>query len=264
MYINRYLKYNFALTCIVFFYIVPTSVAQSIQNLSLSSGLQSFGGIDLGYSPLRYSGVRSIISMNYEQEATTRTASLSVNFAQGTNRSSGGNSMDTYSINIISQIFYHSESSYDKKLLFGWSIQNEYNQRVHQSFSNFNNRMDYFTSLGPAIGYLFPILRETKKLHWKTTAHLHGLGFKVASDYISSEPRVAELGGVVGKGPWHAPDIFLIGRDWSMGCWSEIRYESNVGNSLAIQHQFEFQQLSVAQNLMRVRNSLMFNVCVRL
>lgn len=237
---------------------------QSTQNIGLSSGLQGIGVRDLGYSQLKYTGIRSVISFNYERKKTSRSESFSLNFANGTSNSRGGNSMETWSLGLISHTLYHRKSAGDKGIHLGWSLQNEFNQRVHQRFTNFNNRMDYFTSVGPALGYLFPISWEDKKLGWNTKAHIQGLGFKFASDYISSVPPVIESDGTVGEGAWHAPDIFWIGRDWSMGCVSEIRYETNSGNSMGIQYQFDFQQLSVAQDVIRVRNAFLLNICVRL
>ena len=267
MNIDKYLKFNkavFVFTWVALMHITQLGMAQRVQQVSISSGLQRTAGMDFGYSPLKYAGIRSVISLNYEKEATTRTECLYLNFAQGVARSRGGNSMDTWSINLLSYIFYHSAARQDTKILFGWSLQNELNQRFHRSFTNYNNRMDYFTSVGPALGYLFPVSWEDKKLRWKTTAHMQALGFKFASDYISSEPRETDIGGKEGGGGWPAADVFWIGRDWSVGCWSEIRYESNSGNSMAVQHQFDFQQLSVAQDVIRVRNSFLINICVRL
>lgn len=239
-------------------------MSQSFHKIGVSNGLQGVGERDLGFSQLKYTGVRTVISLNYDRQKPGRSESLSLNFAKGTSNSSGGNSTETWSLGLISHTLYHNESASDRGFQLGWSLQNELNQRVHQRFANFKNRMDYFTSVGPALGYLFPISWDDKKLGWNTKAHIQGVGFKFASDYISSVPPVVESDGTVGEGAWHAPEVFLIGKDWSVGCLSEIRYETSSGNSMGVQYQFEFQQLSVAQEVIRVRNSFLLNICVRL
>lgn len=264
---QRCLKLHFTFSGFIWFFFMHLpqfGLSQSYHQIGVRNGLQGVAERDLGYSQLKYTGIRSVISFGYDRQKSKRFESFSLNFANGSTNSRGGNSMDTWSLGLISNTLYHRKSASGKGVHFGWSLQSEINQRFHQSFSNFNNRMDYFTSVGPAIGFLFPILREDKKLHWKTTAHMQGLGFKFSSDYISSVPPVTEWSGNLGDGAWHAPNLFWIGRDWSMGCLSEIRYESSSGNSMAIQHQFDFQQLSVAQQVIRVRNSFLLNICVRL
>jgi hypothetical protein len=263
---NIYKYFNFNLfslfvAWISLIHMTQPVMGQVFRGVSIGSGLQNHAVIDRGYSPLKYAGLRSVVSLNYDREATVTNNYFSLTLAQGANRSSGGNTIDTRSINMTSQIFFHSAPANSHIFLLGFSLHNEINQRFHQSFSNFNNRMDYVASLGPAIGYIYPLLWEDRKLRWKTTVHMQGIGFKVASDYISSEPPLGEL---IGEHSWYIPEIFRIGRDWSMGSSSELRFVSNSGNSMAIQHQFDFQQLSVAQEVMRVRNSILFNICVRL
>ena len=249
---------------IFFMYSAQTASSQSYHQVSVGSGLQGVGERDLGYSQLKYTGIRSVFSVGFERQTPKRFESFSLSFSNGQTRSRGGNSIDTWSLGLISHVLYRRKSENGKGVRFGWSLQNEFNQRFHQSFSNFNDRMDYFTSVGPAMGCLLPNFWEDKNLKFKTTAHLQAVGFKFSSDYVSSLPPLPEWSGNPGEGAWRAPDVFWIGRDWSMGCLSEIRYESNSGNSLALQHQFDFQQLSAAQEVIRVRNSFLLNICVRL
>ncbi|WP_158856647.1 hypothetical protein [Lunatibacter salilacus] len=267
MNIHRGLKFNYAFIVIFGVFLILISengFSQSSQYIGLSNGIQGIAGRDLGFSQLKYTGIRYVLSLGYEVKKPNRSESLSLNFAKGTSNSRGGNSMETWSLGLVSHTLYHRDTSRYKGFRYGWSLQNELNHRLHQRFANFNNRMDYFTSVGPAIGYLFPISWEDKKLGWNTKAHMQGVGFKFASDYISSVPPVIESDGTVGDSLWYATDVFWIGRDWSVGCWSEIRYETSSGNSLGVQYQFDFQQLSVAQEVIRVRNSIMLNICVRL
>lgn len=246
------------------FHMMPQAHAQQYNQIGLGVGIQQFAGRDLAFSPLTYSGQRSVLMGGYDTQVGTIATALSLGIAKGVVKSSGGNLMDTWTVNLMSHLFRHVLCDSNQKFMLGLSMQNEINSRLHHSFSNFNNRTDYVTSIGPSIMYLYPFLWEKGKIHWKTTAHMQGLGFIFGSDYISTVPRLFGLTGSDGAIPDYLSNVFLVGKDWSLGYLSELRFEYSSGTSMAVQHQFDFQQVSFVQEVTRVRNSFALTISVPL
>ncbi|MEX2512787.1 MAG: hypothetical protein WD398_07775 [Cyclobacteriaceae bacterium] len=173
--------------------------------------------------------------------------------------------MDNLSAGLLTMTYYHKNKMAGRGLHWGWSNQNEFHYRNHNGFSNYSLRSDYFTAFGPSLRFLLPFQWKNQQFKWRNNAFIQGVGFKIQSDFIGAEPRgftqkdrnmVASL--------WSSADLFLLGKDWSMGYWSSIYWQLPSDNSLGFQYRFHYARLDGWQPVSRAGSTYLLVLNVNL
>ncbi|MCC5938804.1 MAG: hypothetical protein JJU34_16105 [Lunatimonas sp.] len=236
---------------------------QSLKSLGVGSGMQVFAERDRAFSPLLYRGQRSVFNLNYTQEEKSKTMLSTIYYARGFAESAGENELELWTGGAQWHTYYHQQGNVPLRL--GWSAVSEFNKRRHEGFANFNERSDFTISLGPALSFALPFRLVKSHLHLEGSAHLQVVGFKVASDFISPEPRRRGIDSE--QHFWGFLDIldpFIVPRDLRMGLDTSLVYQFSSGNALAFRYAFDFQQLRLAHSLQRGRGNYGLVLHVRL
>lgn len=239
--------------------------AQSEGFIVAQTGMQSFVNRDPAFSPLKYSGTRTLSSLALKLENPHKTDIFLFNFGYGPTYNKFGNSMTNINLGLLTSTFYHAAKSAEKGMHWGWSNQNEINFRSHNGFSNFSLRSDYFTAFGPTGRYLFPFLWKERKFLWENSAYMHVVGFKIQSDFVSVEPK-----GFVGTDRKYINSFlnslnwFIPGKDWSLGYWSSLGWDLPTGNTVGLQYRFEYVKIDGMQPINRAAGSYMLYLKIKL
>lgn len=238
--------------------------SQSKGNLWLATGLQFQSSRDQGFSPMLYKGNRSFSLASFDLKSDDKSEVFQLEFGYGPLTNRFGNSMNSLSLGLLNYTFYHKESPAERGIHWGWSNQNEFTIRRHNGFSNYSLRYDYYTSVGPALRYVYPFEWKGQSFEWQTMAHLQLLGFQIKSGYIGADPEGVSGDASVVENFLRALDPFYAGRDWSMGLESNLVWTLPTGNRLGIRYRPEISTLGGGQPVQRIGQTLLVMVNIRL
>ncbi|MEX0882243.1 MAG: hypothetical protein WDZ72_02100, partial [Cyclobacteriaceae bacterium] len=214
---------------------------------------------------LIYSGERSLSTIAFSLKKLNRSDVFHINFGYGRTFNKFGGSMENLSAGLLTMTYYHKNKSAEKGLHWGWSNLNGFNWRSHNGFPNYSLRTDYFTAFGPALRHLLPFQWKKQQFQWTNNAYIHGVGFKIQSDFIGGEPRgfTQEDRKLVAKF-WSSSDWFLLGKDWSMGYWSTLCWQLPSDNSLGFQYRLQLARVDGWQPVSRVASTYLLVLNVNL
>ncbi|MDN3690608.1 hypothetical protein [Cyclobacterium jeungdonense] len=260
----RFFSTNLILIFLMAFLAETDAYSQSKGNLWLATGLQLHSSRDRGFSPMIYSGNRTFSLATFDLESTNKSEVFQFEFGYGPLTNRFGNSLNSLSLGLLNYTFYHKESRAERGLHWGWSNQNVFNIRRHNGFSNYSLRYDYFTTVGPALRYVYPFEWKGQSFKWQTVAHWQLVGFQIKSGYIGADPEGISEGDSGFRNFLRAVDPFFAGRDWSMGLESSLLWTLPTGNSLGIRYRPEISTLGRGQPVHRIGQAILVMVNVRL
>lgn len=260
----RFFYTHFILLFLSALLVTIDACSQSKGNLWLATGLQFQSSRDRGFSPMLYSGNRSFSMAAFDLESTNKSEAFQFEFGYGPLTNRFGNSLNSLSMGLLNYTFYHKESTPERGLHWGWSNHNLFNIRRHNGFSNYSLRYDYFTTVGPALRYVYPFEWKGQSFKWQTMAHWQVVGFQIKSGYIGADPDGVSGDEPVVKNFLRAVNPFFAGKDWSLGLESSLVWTLPTGNSLGIRYRPEISTLDGGQPVQRIGQALLVMVNVRL
>lgn len=220
---------------------------------------------DYAYSPLLYSGIQGTYSLAYASERGRVSDLVSFRFAAGNLANRWGRRMLPVGGAIHTYKFYHAEAGPAEGLHWGWSNHNAFETRDIEDIGNFNNRIEYFTSFGPALRYRLPFSLFDRLFRIEILADFQLLGFKIQSSYVTStpagitEPSYTGLPAVL-----RSIDLFYPGSARNFGIQPSLRYEMKNGNMLSLDYRYEYRWLKGAHITESSTGSWHFGVITRL
>lgn len=253
-----------AVVCFLSSLLSMQAYSQSAGSLFLSTGIQDLTSRDRGFSPQKYSGIRSMSTATFQLHKPHKTELFQFDFAYGPLGNRIGNSLNAMTIGFLTYTYYHKNKPGEKSLHWGWSNQNLFNIRRHNGFSNYSLRYDYFTSLGPSVRYIMPLQWKGQQFEWYTSSHLQVVGFQIKSGFIGANPDgYSEENTTIGNF-FESMEPFIIGKDWNFGLTSTFYWELPSENKLGLNYRLDVSGLQGSQPVARFGNALLLVLKVKL
>ena len=261
----RQLPRFFAISFLFLIFAFGQSRAQSIRQLAIDGALRVVSERDYGFSPLKYNGAEWGGGLTYLKQKSHKTDIVSIGFETGRLSNQHQTGMQVYSGNIITYTFYHTNKAANSGLHWGWSNNNEFGLRNNEAITNFNNRIDYFTSFGPALRYQLPFKLFKRDFSFQTMANIQLLGFTMLSSYVTSSPCgfVRESQPFL-KSFFSSLGLFYPGNSINAGYKAGLSYKLKSENMLAINYEYNYLRLSGEHLLIKSRGKWSFSIIVRL
>lgn len=213
--------------------------AQS-STLSVGGGVNPLALRDRAYSPLVYSGVGGEGQLAYRVSAEHKE-SVWLASAGGANLSNvHDRNLSTFAIRLTHLTFYTPADS-TARFTWGWANNNGFHRRFIDDFQNFNGRVDFFTTFGPAAKYAVPFTFKSRQFVFDAAAHVQLIGVYLPSGYVASLPsgfgyeRKSFVGAVA-----ESMQIFHPGSSYNAVFWPRLQWQLNTCNALSINYLYEY------------------------
>lgn len=240
------------------------SHAQTIHRLGVESGIQHFGERDRGYSPLAYRGHRVAMGASYSWLMDGTVGEIVAHYSEGDGQSRGLQEIGLLTVGIRATMHFRIKAV--RGVGLGWAAYHEYNRRKHRSFVNFSERSDYISAVGPSFRYSKEASMGRGYLSAEGTVQMLIIGVKVASDFISPDPRsrsgsepssrIEQLTNVVYP--------FRLGADIGVGFSTRVAYRFPAGHSLGVGYVWDHVRISGAHEVQRSRGQYLLSFRVKI
>jgi len=210
------------------------------RQLSFGGGLNLCALRDQAYSPLVYSGSGFDGIISYWSTSERKETIWVLSYGTGRLSNAFGRNLTTIGVRLTNLNFY-SRNNKEARLLWGWANNNGFHHRLIDDFQNFNGRVDFFTSFGPATNYQLPFSFKGKHFKFQTAAHIQLIGIYLPSGYVASLPSGfgyesdSFFGSVV-----KSMQIFYPGSSFNAGLWPRLEWLLNSGNGIALNYLYEY------------------------
>lgn len=253
--LKLYSSFSLVVACCFFF--ADFSFAQNSGDLFLSTGIQPYTIRDQGFSPIKYKGNTSVSSIGFLLGNENRTELYQGDFSFGILANQAGLTMNEISVGFTSFTFYHKEKDAQQGLHLGWSNKNIFNFRRHNEFTNYSNRYDYYSVLGPAARFILPFQWKKKSFVWETSASWYLLGIQIKSGYIGAEPENYKDENSLVDNFFATVKPFLPLGNLDVGVSSAVFWKlPATNNRLGLRYQLNYGKLSGIRSIHRYGQAL--------
>jgi hypothetical protein len=232
--------------------------------LTFGGGLTSASLVDKGFSPLAFSGMQGNGLIAYQNSRNNKEKIRQLSFSAGNLQNRFGRDLSAFTISFTEFTFYKGNGDL-KRLFWGWSNNNSFNNRVIPDFLNFNGRANYFTSFGPAAKYLLPLQFKDQQFNFQLISHIQLLGFFIPSGYLSSLPagfNEPQQGFI--RSVYHSAFIFHPGNALNIGLWPQAQWKLKSGNNLSINYIYDYTSFSKIHASRKSQGSWLLTLSTRL
>jgi hypothetical protein len=214
------------------------------RQISFGGGLNLTAVRDKASSPLVYSGAGYDGFMGYRTISERKETIWLVSAGEAALSNAFDRNLNTIAIRLTNLNFY-ARSDEGAIIQWGWSNNNGFHHRLIDNFQNFNGRVDFFTTFGPAANYKLPFTLGEQRLLFQTAAHVQLIGIYLPSGYVASLPsgfgyESHNFVGAVVK----SMRIFHPGSSYNAGLWPRLEWKLNSGNGIALNYLYEYAQFS--------------------
>lgn len=239
--------------------------AQQRTDFTHNWGMRLGAERDEGYSPLNYDGVGVMVQAGMERSKEKRLSRAFLQFSFAPQTNNVGRVMNSYSAHIQTYSFYNYDTT--RLFTFGWSNVNFFSLRDIKDLVNFNGRMDYFTTFGPAALFSYDFSLFKRRFTIEAPAQWSLLGFNVRSGFISSAP--------IGFETAEEDDSFFKTLNRSLRFYNplvhvhlnvspRLRYYFKNENGMGLQYDYSFTRLTGAHVSVMSRGMLSIQLFMKL
>jgi len=235
---------HLSLMLTVFALIMTIQVRGQSRELSFGGGLNLTALRDRAYSPLVYSGVGMDGFLMYKSVGEQKETLWLLSAGSTELRSAYGRNLNTLAVRLTNLNFYNRSDEH-AKLQWGWANNNGFHHRLIDEFQNFNGRVDFFTTFGPAANFRHPFMIGENRFRFQTAAHVQLIGIYLPSGYVASLPsgfgyeQNSFVGSVV-----ESMKIFHPGSSFNAGLWPRLEWQLASGNGIALHYLYEYSHFS--------------------
>jgi hypothetical protein len=224
--------------------LVAFAAAAQSRQLGFGGGLKLCALRDQAQSPLKYSGAGYEGFVGYRASNERKETIWLLSAGQANLSSAFDRQLRTHAIRLTNLNFY-ARAGEDKELQWGWGNNNGFHQRRIDDFQNFNIRVEFFTTFGPAARYTRHFSLWEQRFRFQAAAHVQLIGFYLPSGYVASVPagfgyEEHSFAGAVLRSmrPFHPLSAF------NGGLWPQLDWQLGSGNSIALNYLYEFTHFS--------------------
>lgn len=213
------------------------------RQLSFGGGLNLCALRDQAYSPLAYSGSGFDGFIGYRSTKEHKETIWLLSYGKAKLSNNFERNLSTNAIRLTNLNFYSRVEN--KRFKWGWANNNGFHHRLIDDFQNFNGRVDFFTTFGPAANYSLPFNIGEKSFRFQTVAHLQLIGFYLPSGYVASLPSGFgyESNSFTGS-VFKSMRFFHPANSFNSALWPRLEWQLKTGNSLALNYLYEFTYFS--------------------
>jgi len=220
-------------------------VAQTNRFLVTQLGLGNQMQRDEGMSALQYQGATFGGGISYLKGNKRKTEWLEMAFSGGMLKNRFDNDLLVYKGNLTSFIFYHSDKAYSRWVSIGWSNQNLLSYRQNTSFTNYKERIDYFTCFGPAANFFYHFPLGKTLWDFQVKVNYQVVGFFIRPSFATNEPEgFVDQNNSWLKGFFRSVELFIPGKAMSFRVNPSLTGELKSGNFLSLGYDFSFYRLN--------------------
>ena len=206
--------------------------------VSVGVGLVSAAQVDVGYSPLAYSGLLRSVGAAYERSGRRWDTHVALEYAGGPLRNPQGRRLVANSVSWMVLSLHHGER--DSGFAWGWAQNNQFDTRFIDDFLNYNGRTHYFSSVGPAARGATSFHLLGQDFDVRVTGHLQLLGFYLPSGFVSSQPRGFGYEGLgFGAALFRSLFLFYPGSALNFGLRPELRWSVSDNAALGLSWSYD-------------------------
>jgi len=214
-------------------------IGQSRQ-LSFGGGLNLCALRDQATSPLIYSGTGFDGFISYRSTSERKETVWLISAGSANLSSVFDRNLKTIGIRLTNLNLY-SHPDNDAKFQWGWSNNNGFHHRLIDDLQNFNGRVNFFTTFGPATKFNLPFRLGDRQFKFQTAAHVQLIGIYLPSGYVASYPAgfVYEPNSFA-EAVVESMKIFHPGSAFNGAFWPQLEWQLETGNSIALNYLYEF------------------------
>jgi len=221
--------------------------AQVTNKINANIGASSIALRDRSMSPLIYSGVGFSGTIGYQRKSESKIKIFKLSHSRASINNQFGNSCAFRGLAFKTLALYRINSS-DDNFALGWSNNNFFNYYQNQSFGNFSERSNYFTTFGLAGQYKKYINLFGRVFIFSFPVDIQLAGFYLRPSYVSNSPEGYLDPDNSGFGAWFKSiEAFLPHRAWNFGLNPSLSFLFKSENSIAISYQYEFLRINNPQ-----------------
>jgi len=209
------------------------------RQLSFGGGLKLSALRDQAFSPLAYSGSGYEGFVGYHSLKERKETFWLLSFGKANLSSNFDRNLTTNAIRLTNLNFYSKDEN--AKFKWGWANNNGFHHRLIDDFQNFNGRVDFFTTFGPAGNYNLPFSLGNKNFKFQTLAHIQLLGFYLPSGYVASLPSGFgyESNSFMGS-VFESMRFFHPANSFNTALWPRLEWQLKTGNNIALNYLYEY------------------------
>lgn len=222
-----------------------TSAAHAqLRQLNFGGGLQLSALRDRAFSPLLYSGAGYEGFLGYRSTRERREHIWLASAGRANLSNTFNRNLTTTAVRLTNLNLYNiSENS---NFRAGWSNNNGFHHREIDGFQNFNGRVDFFTTFGPAAKYDLPFSFWENEFRFSAAAHVQLIGIYLPSGYVSSLPSgFGYEPNDFGEAVIESMRVFHPGSSFNAALWPQLDWHLDSGNSISLNYLYEFTRFSV-------------------
>jgi len=217
---------------------LPLCKSESKNTLQVHFGGGKFALRDKSVSPLLYQNAALSFFLAYKHEGPKKSDFFQLNTNRAVLSNQYGNTM------LYRDFCFKNYSLYktgQARLKWGWSNNNYLIFCEIPSYGNFNKRLSYVTSFGPALCYVECFNLFGKQLKAELPLDLQVLGFYIRPSYVSDSPEayLAPNGNRISAFLASA-GAFLPNQAWNAALNPGFSYILSSGNAVVIQYHYEY------------------------
>lgn len=219
--------------------------SQSTNYIHTDLGFSMMALRDEGMSPLMYSGAGFAGALSLERHSGSKTIIHRLSFGSGDLHNQYDRLVSFWEVSYHSITLYHKSGDLQNRILWGWSNNNSLNHYTNQTYRNFSERSNYFTTFGPAAFYSRTFDVFGREMLFEIPVHVQLLGFYLRPDYVSSAPAgFADPENSGFQSFIRSIGAFLPHKAWNFGVSPKLSYRLKSGNALSIGYEYEFIRIN--------------------
>jgi len=223
----------------IFALTLAVEAAAQLRQLSFGGGLQLCALRDRAFSPLLYSGPGYEGFLGYRSSSERKEHIWLVSAGQASLSNTFNRNLSTTSIRLTNLNLY--DIFEDSNFRLGWSNNNGFHQRFIDDFQNFNGRVDFFTTFGPAAKYDLPFSLWENEFSFSAAAHVQLIGIYLPSGYVASLPSgFGYESNDFAEGVVESMRVFHPGSSFNGALWPQLDWHLSSGNSISLNYIYEF------------------------
>ncbi len=221
--------------------------SQATNSINVNIGASSIALLDMGMSPLIYSGFGFSGNIGYQRKSESKIKSFQLSYSHANISNQFGNASAFRGFAFKTLALYRINSSNDN-FVVGWSNNNYFNYYQNQGWGNFSERSNYFTTFGLAGLYKKHFNLFGRDFNFTVPVDIQLVGFYLRPSYVSNSPEGYLDPDNTGFGAWFKSiEAFLPHKAWNFGLSPNLSLLLKSGNSISISYQYEFFRINNPQ-----------------
>lgn len=239
--------------------------AAGLTEIHTSAGVNSAALREKSMSPLQYAGSGLSAWLALGHESPEMHTFFRFSFERGTLINRYDKQVLRTSAAIKNYNFYPGGKRRSEGFFAGWANINSFVFNDFLDYSNFKDRLSYYTAFGPALQYRGYFRFLGLQFRVSVPADMQMIGFYQRPSYISDSSDGyldPELSGFMA---WlHSLGVFFPVRCWNLAVEPELSLILNSGNRITLAYHYDFLRINLPEPLVQSKGNWSLSLVTRL